>query len=290
VLTRNLPIDVVRRCYAEEVRFAASLRSAALAEAFAVVPREDYAGPGPWQIQRGIDYVSTETDDPRELYRDVLVAIDPARRLNNGHPSSLAAWIDMLDLQKGDRVFHLGCGLGYYSAIMAHVVSPAGRVLAVEIDGGLASRAGANLAHLKNVEVVCSDGITYDPGDVDAILVNAGVTHLQTLWLDRLSEGGRLLAPITVAREGFGEGGSGQMLLLHRIGEKYEASFVSPVAMFSSPSGRDPAYNGTLARKFYENMRGKFPSVQSVRRDFHQAGETCWMHVDGCCLSTVRPT
>jgi protein-L-isoaspartate(D-aspartate) O-methyltransferase len=287
MLTRNLPIEVVRRCYAEEVRFAAGLGSEALAEAFAAVPRENYAGPGPWQVQRGVDYVATATADPRELYHDVLIAIDPARKLNNGHPSSLARWIDMLDLHAGDRVFHLGCGLGYYTAIMAHVVSPTG-VVAVEIDGDLARRAGTNLAHLKNVEVACADGIVYDPGSVDAILVNAGVTHLQSLWLDRLSEGGRLLTPITVVREGFGEGGSGQMLLVHRVGNNYKASFVSPVAIFSSPSGRDPVCNSVLARKFYANMTGKIPDVQSVRRDPHEAGETCWMHVDGCCLSTLQ--
>jgi protein-L-isoaspartate(D-aspartate) O-methyltransferase len=289
VLTRNLPVDVVRRCYAEAVRFAAGLRSESLAEAFAAVPREDYAGPGPWQVQRGMEYVVTATVDPRELYHDVLIAIDPARKLNNGHPSSLAGWIDMLDLRTADRVFHIGCGLGYYTAIMAHVVSPTGRVVAVEIDGGLARRAGANLAHLKNVEAACADGIGYDPGSVDAILVNAGVTHLQSLWLDRLSEGGRLLAPITVVREGLGEGGSGQMLMVHRAGNNYKASFVSPVAIYSSPSGRDPACNGVLARKFYANMMRKTPDVQSVRRDPHEAEEACWMHVDDCCLSTQAP-
>src|SRR5580698_8721576 len=112
VLTRNLPIDVVRRCYAEEVRFAAGLRSEVLAEDFAAVPREDYSDPGPWRVQRGMEYVVTATSDPRELYHDVLIAIDPARRLNNGHPSSLAGLIDMLDLHAGDRVFHLACGLG----------------------------------------------------------------------------------------------------------------------------------------------------------------------------------
>jgi protein-L-isoaspartate(D-aspartate) O-methyltransferase len=207
--------------------------------------------------------------------------------LNNGHPSSLARWIDMLDLRAGDRVFHLGCGLGYYTAIMAHVVSSTGSVAAVEIDGDRARRAGANLARLKNVEVASADGIAYDPGEVDAILVNAGVTHLQSLWLDRLSEGGRLLAPITVVREGFGEGGSGHMLLVHRLENKYKASFASPVAIYSSPSGRYPAYNSALAKRFYENMMGKIPDVQSVRRDPHEAGETCWMHVEGCCLSTL---
>ena len=40
MLTRDLPLDTVRLCYAEEVRAVAGLRSRALAEAFALVPRE----------------------------------------------------------------------------------------------------------------------------------------------------------------------------------------------------------------------------------------------------------
>ena len=33
----------------------------------------------------------------------------------------------------------------------------------------------------------------------DAMLINAGVTHLYPPWLDRLREGGRLVLPLTVA-------------------------------------------------------------------------------------------
>jgi hypothetical protein len=40
MLTKGLAIDVVRHCYAEGVRFAESLRSDVLAEAFTAVPRE----------------------------------------------------------------------------------------------------------------------------------------------------------------------------------------------------------------------------------------------------------
>jgi protein-L-isoaspartate(D-aspartate) O-methyltransferase len=289
VLTRSLPIEVVRRCYAEEVRFSASLRSGALAEAFAAVPRENYAGPGPWQIQKsGGGYVSTETADPRELYHDALVAIDPERQLNNGHPSSLAGWIDMLELRPGSRVFHVGCGTGYYTAIMAEVVTPAGRVVAVEIDAGLASRAAANLAHLKHVVVACADGIAWDPGVVDAIFINAGVTHPQSSWLERLSEGGLLLVPITVVRPDLSAtSASGKMLLVHRLGSKYQASFVTPVAIYSSPSGRDPDRNRVLARRFSETLTGKRPEVQSVRVDPHAVDENCWLHIDGACLSTL---
>jgi protein-L-isoaspartate(D-aspartate) O-methyltransferase len=46
------------------------------------------------------------------------VALDAAHDINNGQPSALAYWIEALDLKAGDRVYHLGCGVGYYTAII----------------------------------------------------------------------------------------------------------------------------------------------------------------------------
>jgi protein-L-isoaspartate(D-aspartate) O-methyltransferase len=297
-LTRNLPLETVRLCYAESIRIATALRSQALAEAFATVPREHYLGPGPWKfavgpfqspISRG--YITTPDADPRNLYHDVLVAIDPTRQLNNGHPSTLATFLDFLELQRAERVLHVGCGLGYYTAIIAHVVGSGGHVTAVEIDPELALRAQTNLAHLENVTVCAGDGVTYDPGQVDVIFVNAGVTHPQSLWLDRLNENGRLLVPITFtppSAAGSGQAiGHGNMLLVLRAAEKYEASFVSPVSIYSSPSGRDANYNQAISQGYREMMMGKQPRVKRVRRDSHPSDATCWLHSEDCCLSTA---
>ena len=143
-----MTLDDCRLFYSDEIRIAARLDSAALVAAFASVPREKFMGPGPWQIASpdmasmasmgltGEAYLTT--DNPRDLYHNVLVALDPDRHLNNGQPSALARWIDALELRPGDRVYHLGCGVGYYTAIMAEVVGPGGRVAASEVDPGLA--------------------------------------------------------------------------------------------------------------------------------------------------------
>jgi len=297
-LTRDLPIETVRLCYAEAIRVAAGLRTQLMVEAFATVPREHYLGPGPWKLAVGTwqysgsrGYITTADNDPRSLYHDVLVAIDAARQLNNGHPSSLASFIDSLELGRAEHVFHMGCGLGYYTAIIAHVVGSAGHVTAVEIDPELASRARANLAHLDNVTVIEADGLNYDPGAVDAIFINAGVTHPQLLWLDRLRIGGRLLIPMTCTMPSMGPAkgnlstGSGRMLLVRRIPEKYEASFFSPVAIYSIPTCRDPNYNQALGQAFREMVMGKRSDVKVLRRDFHSADETCVFHGEGFCLS-----
>ena len=110
-----------RRRYAEELTYTAHLTSPAVIEAFAQVPRERYLGPGPWRIFQpsARSYWTTPDADPRHLYHDVLVAIDEARWLNNGQPSFLAFLIQALDVHEGDHVVHVGCGTGYFTAILA---------------------------------------------------------------------------------------------------------------------------------------------------------------------------
>ena len=170
-------LATVRQRYAEEIRQKAQLRSPALIQAFAQTPRERYLGPGPWQVWETMRYHTTPDADLRHLYRDVPVVFDPARWLNNGLPSFVAFLIDALDLQPGEHVVHVGCGTGYYTAILAEVVGPSGRVTAIEIDPDLATRAQSNLIHLPHVEVIQADGGEYDSGSTNAIFVNAGATH-----------------------------------------------------------------------------------------------------------------
>src|SRR5262249_33596978 len=129
-------LTLQRRFFAEEVQMVANLKTARLVDAFARVPRERFLRPGPWLIRGEGDFAGgnvarpTPDADPRHVQHNVVVAIDPSRQLFNGMPSALGTWIDALALQPGDRVLHVGCGLGYYTALMAHCVGESGRVLA----------------------------------------------------------------------------------------------------------------------------------------------------------------
>ena len=125
-----MDIETLREYYAEELRALANLQSEAVVRAFAKVPREHFLGSGPWKILNPSleSYRTTEDANPRHLYHNVLVAIDTGRRLNNGQPSFLAFLIDALELQEGDYAAHVGCGTGYYTAIMAEVVGAKGPV------------------------------------------------------------------------------------------------------------------------------------------------------------------
>ncbi len=87
-MDREAELSIIRAAYAKQVLAAASVDDAPLAGAFGATRREDFLGPGPWQIRRWLrDYVPTPDADPVYLYTDDLVAILPERHLNNGQPS-----------------------------------------------------------------------------------------------------------------------------------------------------------------------------------------------------------
>jgi len=153
-----------RQFFAEEIETVANLKTRALVEAFAAVPRDRFLPPGPWLLRGEMDLGApprlTPDADPRRVHHNVVVGIDPARMLFNGQPAFLALLIDALTLRPGSRALHVGCGLGYYTAILAHVVGPSGRVVAHDVDEALVVGARANLLSTRWVEVRRGDATT----------------------------------------------------------------------------------------------------------------------------------
>ena len=107
-----------------------------VADAFAAVPRETFAGPPPWTLfdPEGGGTTKLDGSDTAPLYDDVLVVLDRAKGINNGSPSLHALMLHHLAVAPGDRVLHIGIGAGYYTALLAELAGPPGRVTAVEYD------------------------------------------------------------------------------------------------------------------------------------------------------------
>jgi protein-L-isoaspartate(D-aspartate) O-methyltransferase len=284
-----LNLDDCRVFYAEEIQLSANLTSPALVDAFARVPREKFLGPGPWNVAipdmatGSAQYILTPDADPRRVYHNILIALDRSRDLTNGHPGTLARYIESLDLAPGNHVYHLGCGGGYYTAIMSEVVGPTGSVRASEAHPKLGSLAQENLEDRHNVTVHAGDGTQFDPGECDAILINAGVTHPLPLWLDRLRLGGRLVLPITVP---MGPNlGRGVMLKITNQPNGYATELVTFVAIYSATSGRDPQLEPLLGKAL---ATGALMKTRSVRRDPHEPTETCAVHGTHVCFSLAE--
>jgi protein-L-isoaspartate(D-aspartate) O-methyltransferase len=284
-----MSLSDLRRFFAEDVRVLADLKSPRLVRALEEVPRERFLGPGPWLIRGPYDSTSRQTDDadPRHVYHDLSIAIDPSRDLYNGQPSLLSRWIDALGITDGHRVLHIGCGTGYFTALIARVVGPTGQVVAVEVDEGLAVRARENLTDTPWASVRHGDGLAGLPSGMDSVLVNAGATHVPREWLDAVGDPGRLLVPLTATLPGMPPTiGKGLVMLARRAGDDWRAKMAWMIAIYSAVGARDEAMNAELGKAM---AGGKWGAVASLRREMHEREETCWLHRSGACLSMPPP-
>ncbi len=275
-------IKSARRFYAEELCRINRISSPAIFAAFATVPRERFVGPGPWIIQSGGTSSFTEDADPTHVYRDALIVLDEAKRLNNGQPSLWSHYLSLLDVHLSDQILHLGCGTGYYTAILAELTGPLGKIIAIEIDEGLAARAADALSAWPQVTVVHADGALgpFEPSDV--IVVSAGATHPLATWLAALKPEGKLLFPLTSTR------GPGTMAQITRkSADLYAATLDGSVFFVDFAGARDPAVSNELAVAL---KRDKGTVVRSLRCDAHKKDAFCWLHGDGWCFSRLAGT
>ena len=267
-----------RDFYASYIVRSAGAASQALIQAFATTPREHYLGPGPWPIFVGSGYLPTVSDDPRQLYQDVLVGLAADRGINNGQPSLHARCLAACAPAAGERVLHIGAGTGYYTAILAALVGAEGQVIAYEIEADLADRARDNLRHLPQVSVLGASATQGELPRADLIYVNAGATHPLDSWVDALNPGGRLIFPLT-PNEGMGC----MLLVTRRGGERYDAAVVSRVSFIACIGARDDDASNSLSAALESQS---IKSVRSLRR--HTPPDTtAWCIGAGWWLSTA---
>jgi protein-L-isoaspartate(D-aspartate) O-methyltransferase len=282
-------LAVVRRAYAKQVLAEVLVDDPRLEAAYASVRREDFLGPGPWVMWRWMGgWLPTPDCDPAHLYVDKVVQIIAERHLNNGQPSGHAMWIASAGIKAGDHVVHVGTGTGYYTAILAQLAGPTGKVTGIEYDPGLAERSRANLAGLANARIVQGDGaaVPFDPAD--AIYVNAGVTRPAEAWLDGLADGGRLVLPLT-SDKGFMNNDPpvpmerrGAYFRIERRGGELLAQRISAVAIIPCESCRDPQSEAALAAAF---EKGGWERVTRLHRHGDVPEEDCWLRGPGWCLA-----
>ena len=289
-----MDLELRRRFFAEELQAVCNFRSPGLVDAFAAVPRERFLAPGPWTVLGDASdgfmmggppkHRTTPDADPAHVYHNVAIAIDAQRQLFNGQPGTLAVYLDVLDLAPGKRVLHVGCGLGYYTAVMSQAVGSTGRVVAFEVDEPLASAARRNLASMPWVDVRHGDASGALDGAFDAMLINAGVTHPLDTWLDALAAGGRVILPITgtIPLMGPTIGKGVSWLLTKEDDVRLATRPVGVVAIYSAIGLRDETLNARVGKALMGGPM-QWAAVKYLRRDLHDESSSCWLHGPTWC-------
>lgn len=283
-------VEKFRAAYAQWIMGLAGVSAdVRLREAFAFVPRERFVGPSPWQVVGQAQYITITSDDPAFLYQDFAVSLRPEKHINNGQPSLHARCLSALQIIAGERVAHVGAGMGYYTAILARLANPSGSVTAYEVDKDLADSAAANLADYPSVAVRNGSGAEGPLPECDVIYVSAGATEPLEAWLDALRPGGRLLFPLTGAQS------YGAMLMVtKRPAGGFAAQFVCAAAFIHCLGARDEETAQKLGEAFKAgglwNVQRNGPvwEVKSLHRG-SQPDDTCWFAGNGWWLSRADP-
>lgn len=140
---------------------------------------------------------------PRDQRRFARVdrALPIGWRQTNSQPTTVRNMLALLDPQPGDRVLDLGSGSGWTAALLAHLVSPDGEVIGVEVVPELVEFARRNLAarHVAARVEQATEGVLGLPDEApfDRILVSAGAHTLPLSLVDQLVVGGVLVVPVS---------------------------------------------------------------------------------------------
>ena len=154
-----------------------------VAEAFKAMPREGFLPPG--------ERRSAAYDGPLPI----------GRGQTNSQPSTVQAMLRLLDVHPGQKVLDVGCGSGWTTALLAHLVGRTGRVLGVELEPDLVDFGSANLdcAGVPWASIhEATPGVLGlpDAAPFHRILVSAMARDLPDELVAQLHTGGVMVAPV----------------------------------------------------------------------------------------------
>ncbi len=119
----------------------------------------------------------------------------------SSQPRTVAEMLRLLETRPGQRVLDVGCGSGWTTALLAHLVGPAGSVLGVELEPELAAwgRANVRAAGLPwaRVEPALPGVLGWPDGaPYERVLVSAEPQSLPDELVLQLAPGGIMVIPV----------------------------------------------------------------------------------------------
>lgn len=118
-------------------------------------------------------------------------------------PLVVAFMIEQLEPKEGDKILDIGSGSGWTTALLAEIVGPKGKVIAIEIipelmEFGKKNVAKYNFIDKRIIEFICTDGSKgyQKEAPFDKILASAAAEEISPDWKEQLKIGGRIVTPI----------------------------------------------------------------------------------------------
>ena len=166
--------DLIKMLMAEKL-----LRSRRVIKAFEDVPRENFLP----DSLKGLAY----SDTPLPIPGGQTISA----------PHMVAVMSEYLDVKANHKILEIGTGSGYQAAILSRMALR-GKVYTLEVVLELTDFAKKNLAGYKNVRVFSGDGSIGLPEYAlyDRIIATAGCPGIPRPWMDQLTEGGKIVAPV----------------------------------------------------------------------------------------------
>jgi protein-L-isoaspartate(D-aspartate) O-methyltransferase len=154
-----------------------------IAEAFVKTPRDAF--------------LHVEEQD----YADLDAPLSIGYGQTNSQPTTVRMMLEWLDVKPGQKVLDVGSGSGWTTALLACLVGPKGRVVAVEKVPELVKFGETNVKKLGRNNIsfhVAKSGVFGWPDDApfDRILVSAAPDQLPDELLDQLKLGGKMVIPV----------------------------------------------------------------------------------------------
>jgi len=182
-------------------------------------------GIGDERVLAAMEEVPREAFLPAALrdraYEDSALPIAAEQTISQ--PWIVAAICQALELEGSELVLEVGTGSGYSAAVLARLAS---HVVSVERHEPLSREAAEALTALgvRNVEIVLGDGSLGVPerAPFDAIAVHATAPAAPPALIAQLTDGGRLVVPISTGRE------ADTLTLVRREGDKVETTDLGP--------------------------------------------------------------
>ncbi len=119
----------------------------------------------------------------------------------SSQPRTVREMLRLLETRPGQRVLDVGCGSGWTTALLAHLVGPAGSVLGVELEPELAAWGRANVLAeglpWARVEAALPGVLGWPDGaPYERVLVSAEPQSLPDELVQQLAPGGVMVIPV----------------------------------------------------------------------------------------------